>query len=123
VVSQDAQGSVTPGDFFASPPVQNAQASIDAPVTRGGDTVRIAETVVTITRAGDDPTAMIECSVELPAGIVFFNGAAHLADVGTGAVVPVTGGTGQYAGASGTVTMIGAADGSSTTLKFTFDTK
>lgn len=124
VVSHDAQGTVTPGDFFATPPVQNAQASVDAPVSRNGATVGLAETIITITRvSGDDVAAMIECSVELPGGIVFFNGSAHFADLGTGATLPVTGGTGQYAGASGVVTLVAAADGSTTDLRFNFSTK
>jgi len=69
VVSQDSEGTFTPADFFTSPPVQNAQASIDAPIYRSGQKVGQAETIVTITRvAGDDVAAMIECSVELPEG-------------------------------------------------------
>lgn len=124
VVGQDAQGTVTPGDFFTAPPVQNAQASVDVPMSRNGTNVGLAETIITITRvSGDDVVAMIECSVELPGGIVFFNGAAHLADLGTGATLPVVGGTGEYAGASGVVTLVAAADGSTTDLRFNFSTK
>jgi hypothetical protein len=79
---------------------------------------------VTITRvADDDVAAMIECSVELPEGNLLFNGSAHFADLGTGAVLPVAGGTGRYAGASGVVTMVAAADGSSTALTFKIRTK
>lgn len=66
VVSHDAQGNRHARDFFATPPVQNAQASVDAPVSRIGTTVGL-EIVMTITRvSGEDVAAMIECSVELP---------------------------------------------------------
>jgi hypothetical protein len=71
-----SKGTVTPSDFFATPPVQNAQASVDAPVS-----------------------------------------------LGTGATLPVVGGTGEYAGASGVVTMVAAADGSTTDPSFNFSTK
>jgi len=119
VVSQDSESTFTPSDFFTTPPTQNAQASIDAPVYRSGHKVGLAETIVTITRAhADDPAAMIECSVELPEGILLFNGSAHLGDLGTGAVLPVVGGTGRYAHVSGVVTMVAAPDGSSTALTF-----
>jgi hypothetical protein len=124
VVSQDSEGTFTPADFFASPPVQNAQASIDAPIYRSGQKVGQAETIVTITRvAGDDVAAMVECSVELPEGNILFNGSAHFADLGTGAELPVVGGTGRYAGAAGVVSMVAAADGTSTELSFEIRTK
>lgn len=123
VVAQDSEATFTPSDFFSTPPAQNDQVSIDAPVYRSGSKVGLAETIVTITRVGDDTAGIIECSVELPEGNILFNGSLHLADLGTGATIPVVGGTGRYAGASGVVTMVGAADGSSTDLKFRFTTK
>ncbi len=119
VVVRDAEASVSPSDFFTATPKQNAHGTEDAPVYRRAEKVGLAETVYTVTRvAGDDVAIMVECSVELPEGNLVFNGTAHMADVATGATVPLVGGTGAYAGAIGTVTMIGAPDGSSTTLKF-----
>ncbi len=123
VVAHDDKGSVTPADFFTSPPVQNDQASIDAPVYRRGVKVGRAETIVTYTRVSpNDVQAMIECSVELRGGIVLFNGAFHGADLGTGVTLPVVGGTGKYARAAGVVTMVANADGTRTRLHFRFVT-
>jgi hypothetical protein len=120
VVAQEAGTTVTPADFFTAPPAQNAQGSLSAPVTWDGAEVGTAETILTFTRAGDDPVAIIECSVELPDGNVLFNGSVHLAALGTGADVPVVGGTGKYAGARGTVTMVAVTGG--TDLRFHFRT-
>jgi hypothetical protein len=44
-----------------------------------------------VTRAGDDPVVIIECSVELPSGNVLFNGSMHLGGLADGAPVPVVG--------------------------------
>lgn len=60
---------------------------------------------MTVTRAGDDPEAIISCTVELPNGNIHFNGAAHLGDLAKGAVVPVVGGTKAFKRAGGTVVM------------------
>jgi hypothetical protein len=67
---------------------------------------------------------MLECSVELPEGNIFFNGSVHGADVmnGTGAVVPVVGGTGRYAGAEGTVSAVEGRDGASKVMTFDIST-
>ena len=122
VVAQDSAASVTPPDFMDRLS-QNLQAAEDEPVYRDGKKAGLAETIITVTRAdGDDFAAIIACSIELPNGNILFNGSAHLADLGTGATLPVVGGTGTYAGARGTVTMTVAADGTSTTLDFDFST-
>ena len=126
VLVRDADATVTPADFFTSTPVSNAQATEDAPVYNedGSEQIGLAETVYTITRvAGTDVDVMVECSVELPDGNILFNGTAHLADVTTGADIPVVGGTGAYARAAGVVTATGASDGSTTTLDFDISTK
>lgn len=123
VVVQETEATLTPADFFATPPEQNAQASEDAPVYRNGRKVGLAETIITFTRVTDDDVAaMIECSVELPGGNLLFSGSVHLADLGAGAAVPVVRGTGKYTHASGVVTLVAAADGSSTDLRFDFAT-
>ena len=119
VIAQDSEATFTPSEFFRTPPTQNAQVSIDAPVYRDGEKVGLAETIVTITRANaDDPAGIIECSVELPEGNLLFNGSIHLAELGNGVPIPVVGGTGHWAGTSGVVIMTAAPDGSSTQLTF-----
>jgi hypothetical protein len=119
VVARDKDATVTPANYFSAKPKLNAQATEDAPVYRGSDKVGMAETVYNITRVvGDDVVLMINCSVELPEGNVLFNGTAHMADLTHGAAIPVVGGTRAYAKARGIVTAVGAADGSTTTLKF-----
>jgi len=121
VVAQDSEATITPADFMGRL-VQNLQAAEDEPVYRDGKRVGLAETTISVTRAeGDDFAAIIACSIELPEGTILFDGSAHLADLGTGATLPVVGGTGACAGARGTVTPI-AADGASTTLNFDFST-
>ena len=122
LVVDDPNGVVIPSNFFDNFQ-PNAQGSEDAPVLRDGKAVGLAETVYTVTRMhGDDLVAMIECSIKLPEGNILFNGTAHLADVATGAAVPVVGGTGRYAGASGVVVMSVTSDGT-TKLDFDITTK
>lgn len=119
LVAHEAEAAVTPSTFFTDPPKQNAAGSEDAPLYRDDKKVGLAETAYTVLRtAGGDTDVMVECDIELPEGHLLFNGAAHLADVAKGAVVPVVGGSGKYRGATGQVTMVGAADGSTTTLRF-----
>lgn len=121
LVVNDTQGTVVPPTFFDNLQA-NTQAVEDAPVSRNGQIVGLAETVYTVTRVhNDDIAVMIECSIELPEGNILFNGTAHLGDVESGAAVPVVGGTGRYAGASGTVVMSVTSDGN-TTLDFDFAT-
>lgn len=123
VVAQDSQATVTPPDFMDRLS-QNLQAAEDEPVYRDGRKVGLAETVITVTRAeGDDFAAIITCSIELPEGSILFDGSAHLASLGSGAALPVVGGTGAYAGARGVVTMIAAEDGTQTTLNFDFSNR
>ncbi len=118
VIEHDSEGTITPVDFGQSL-APNQQATEDAPAYQDGVKVGLVETVITVVRVTDtDAVAMIECSVELPHGNIFFNGTMHLADLATGAHLPVLGGTGQYIGARGAVTVVGAADGSSTRLTF-----
>jgi hypothetical protein len=119
VVVQDAQGSVTPADFIAAPYPQNTQAAEDAPVTQNGHRVGRSETVFTVTRAdAQDPMVMIECSIELPHGIILFDGAFHPTDMFTGMVIPVVGGTGAYSSARGIAIAVAAHDGTHTTVTF-----
>lgn len=119
VTINETEATLTPPDFFTSDFAPNTQASEDAPVYRDGEPVGSAQTLITITRVdGDDIAAIIECSIELPEGNLFFNGSAHFADIGTGVDLPVVGGTGEYERYAGAVTMVGSEDGSETTLTF-----
>lgn len=118
VVAQDSEATFVPADFGQAPE-PNQRATEDAPVYRDGHAVGLAETALTLTRvAGDDVAGLIDCSVELPEGNILFAGSFHFANLGSGATVPVVGGTGSYAGYTGTVTMVVAADASQTTLTF-----
>lgn len=121
VVAHNDEGTITPADFFDDL-VQNSRASVDAPVYRNGEQVGGTETILTVTRGGDDPTLIIECSVELPDGNVLFNGSFHLTDVADGAGVPVVGGTGRYTGARGIV-LLTVTDPARPVLAFDFTTK
>ncbi len=121
VVAHNDEGTITPADFFDDL-VQNSRASVDAPVYRNGEQVGATETILTVTRGGDDPTLIIECSVELPDGNVLFNGSFHLTDVADGAGVPVVGGTGRYTGARG-ILLLTVTDPARPVLAFDFSTK
>lgn len=123
LVAHNDEGQMTPSDFFANL-TQNAQASIDAPIYHNGVAAGMAETILTVTRrAGDDIALMVECSIELADGNIFFNGSAHVAElVGGGAAIPVIGGTGRYSGARGTVVLT-ATNHDRPVLVFDFTTK
>jgi hypothetical protein len=73
----------------------------------GGKTLGNAYTVVTMTsgKSMADAKGLIDCSINLAAGRILFNGYVSLADLGKGITVPVIGGTGAYAGAGGSVRM------------------
>lgn len=118
VVVQDSEATIVPAGLFAEL-APNVQGIEDAPVYRDGERVGQAATIVTFVRTDQaDVIGIIECSVELPEGDLFFNGSFHLADMAQGAVVPVVGGTGEYAGSVGTVTMKTGDDGRATILEF-----
>lgn len=118
VTIDETQATITPADFGQAPPAGQL-ATEDAPVYREGEKVGLAETTLAVTRVdGDDVAVLITCSVELPEGNLLFSGSFHLAAMMNGAQLPVVGGTGQYAGAIGTVMLTAAEDGTSTTLEF-----
>lgn len=52
---------------------------------------------------GGDAVFLLDCTVRLPDGTLVFSGAEQLAHLGIGVTYAVTGGTGRYAGARGTV--------------------
>jgi hypothetical protein len=67
--------------------------------------------VMRLLKSGDF-VFMIDCQVTLADGTILFAGTARFGDFGTGAVFPVTGGTGAYELARGTVTAtFGQLDG------------
>jgi hypothetical protein len=59
--------------------------------------------VMRVLRSGDF-VFMLDCQVRLETGTILFNGTARFGDFRSGAVFPVTGGTGAYELARGTVT-------------------
>ena len=122
VVSRDSEGTITPSDFGTSP-VQDQQAAEDAPVYRGAHKIGRAETVITITRVSrNDTEGMIECTVKLPGGDLFFNGALNINDLAKGAAVPIVGGTRAYKAAAGTV-IVQSSNPARTSLSFDFSTR
>jgi hypothetical protein len=60
--------------------------------------------VMRVLKGGSDFVFFLDCHVKLAQGTILFNGAAKISDFETGAVFPVTGGTGAYELARGTVT-------------------
>lgn len=119
VVVEDSKSTVTPADFFSNPAVAETGVEV-APVSVDGQEVGAAQTVVTVTVTGKDIVGILTCSVELPGGDLLFEGSFHVSDMATGAVLPVIGGTGDYAGAIGTATLTSTPDGASTKVVFDF---
>ena len=79
--------------------------------------------VMRVLKTGDF-VFLIDCQVKLSTGTILFNGTARFSDFSSGAVFPVTGGTGSYELARGTVTgtagSVGGKDGA--TLAFDLTT-
>ena len=88
-------------------------------VDAGGQTLGKALTTAAIISGTGmtDFEAVVDCTVELAEGHLVFHGGFASKDLAAGAPVPVVGGTGQYAGATGTVMMIAPTD-KKTELKF-----
>lgn len=84
-----------PGDYF----VENTIVR-DAD---GTDAIGHADTIVTFLDAEGE--FQVTCTVVLGAGKLLFEGGGNFSELATGVVVPVTGGTGQYSQAAGTVTL------------------
>jgi hypothetical protein len=57
------------------------------------------------TLSKDNWLGIVDCTIELPRGDLVFYGAFRFAGLAKGATLPVTGGTGDYTGARGTVTI------------------
>jgi hypothetical protein len=91
-----------------------------APVTdSSGATIGKTYTTVTIVSGKSMPQAWgaVDCTVALPGGNLLFHGAFAFKDLAKGTAAPVVGGTGKYAGATGSVAIIAPTD-KKTELKF-----
>jgi len=84
-----------------------------APVT-DADGETIGETITTVAIVDGtgmaDMVGVVDCTVELAEGNILFHGAFSGADLGTGATVPIVGGTGDYVGATGTAMMVAPSE-------------
>lgn len=80
-------------------------------------------TVVRLHKKGQDFTFILDCTVQLPGGDIVFYGGARFSELfgPDGLVFPVIGGTGPYAAAGGTVTIVPADVAGQDGAKFTFD--
>jgi allene oxide cyclase-like protein len=81
----------------------------DAPVLdTAGKKIGESFTTVDIVNGAsmEDAWGLIDCSIVLDDGTIQFNGSMATKDLGTGVTVPVVGGTGEYAGAGGSVKMV-----------------
>ena len=78
--------------------------------------------VMRVLKTGDF-VFVIDCQVKLSAGTILFNGTGKFSGFSSGAVFPVTGGTGSYELARGTVTgtagSVGGKDGATLTFDLT----
>jgi hypothetical protein len=118
VLVEDSKATVTPADFFSNPAVGETGVEV-APVSVDGKEVGTAHTVIIGTVVTDkDVVGILTCSVELAGGDLLFEGSFHVSQMMSGEVLPVIGGTGDYAGAIGTATLTATADGASTQVVF-----
>lgn len=76
--------------------------------------------VMRLLKSGDF-VFFLDCEVQLADGNILFNGPAKFSDFDTGAIFPVTGGTGTYALARGTLTALSATVGGKDGATLTFD--
>jgi len=90
--------------------------------TRVGQSI-LKATVVRLHRGGEDWTFILDVTVKLDAGDLVFYGGLRNSDLfgETGAVLPVTGGTEDFAGAGGTVTIVPAEVDGEPGFMWTFD--
>lgn len=115
VVDAGGTDAFEPGDTI----LENLALFDQANDKRVGHTV----TRVTVVRTlGEDLLAYIDCEVRLGPGKVLLAGAARFSQIlGDGARFEVTGGTGGYSGATGTVTLKGEERDGVQTFNLDFD--
>ena len=70
-----------------------------------GDLVTHVNILRPLGKKGENALGILDCTVEAPNGDLTFYGAVRLSEFGPGVTLPVTGGTGDYWGARGTVTI------------------
>lgn len=97
------------------------------PVFEADTDARVGETVtvVTVVRGpADNPMIWIDCEVALSDGVLVFSGGARFGEFfGDGAAFAVTGGTGPYRDATGSVVVSHEERPAGTTFNFDFDLK
>jgi len=115
-VIDEGKKGLTPGDLI----VENLPVFDAANNERIGNTA----TVITVIRGPkDNPFVWIDCEVGMKDGSLTFAGGERLGDImeGNGATFSVTGGTGAYRDATGTVKVIHKARDGQPTVDFNFD--
>lgn len=95
VDATDNGANFDPGDSF----VENTLVKDEG----GTKTIGHADTVVTFLDSAGE--FQITCTVIMGADKILFEGGGNFSELATGFVVPVTGGTGNYSKARGTVTL------------------
>ncbi len=61
--------------------------------------------VQVVSQVGDDLSFILDCTFEEPGGHIVFTGAEYFSHIATAVTFAVVGGTGQYAGINGSVTI------------------
>ena len=77
--------------------------------------------VLRVIGGGEDLDVTLACTVVLPEGTIVFYGAFRFSDAGTGVSLPVTGGTGDFELARGTVNIVGGELNGAQGATLTFD--
>jgi hypothetical protein len=95
--------------FGAGDQVLEEAPVVDTSNTTVGDS--FTAYTVTSGKKLEEAKGLIDCSINLKAGTILFNGYVPFASLKTGYTVPVIGGTGSYAGAGGTVRMLSPKEG------------
>lgn len=85
---------------------------------------RVGEAVTRVqvaATAGEDALFILDCTVRLGGDAIVFYGSGRFSDLATGVTFAVTGGTGRYAGAAGTVRVVPGELAGETGVTMTFD--
>ncbi len=115
-VIDEGRKGLSAGDLI----VENLPVFDAATNARVGDTA----TVITVIRGPkDNPFVWIDCEAGLAGGSITFAGGERMADImeGSGATLSVTGGTGAYRDATGTVKVTHKDRDGQATVDFDFD--
>jgi hypothetical protein len=111
-------------DFSSGDQIIEIHTLLDPTDGSDAGTIFTEVTILRVVRGGEDVDLTVHCTVVLPGGTIVFYGGFRLSDAEVGVTLPVTGGTGDFELARGTVNItLGELDGTpGATLTFDLTT-